>query len=50
MKVREKDTNVIYTVYKIRDDNKGYPHFLIHEGNQWMYISAKHFVPCEDAE
>lgn len=37
-----------YTVYNIRDDKNGYPHFLIYIDNQWKYISAKHFIPLEE--
>lgn len=33
------------TVYYIRDDKTGYPQFLVYLGNQWRYISAKHFEP-----
>ncbi|MPM00603.1 hypothetical protein SDC9_46830 [bioreactor metagenome] len=35
-----------YTVYNTRDDKSGYPHFLIHSANTWVWKSAKHFVPC----
>lgn len=29
----------------MRNDNCGYPHFLIYENGEWKYVSAKHFVP-----
>lgn len=50
MQVKFKDsmsTNV-YTVYNIRNDKTGYPHFLLYIGRQWRYISAKHFIPLEE--
>lgn len=31
-------------VYGVRDDNNGYPHFLICENGEWKYKSAKHFA------
>lgn len=52
MQVKFKDsmsTNV-YTVYNVRDDKRGYPHFLLYIGRQWRYISAKHFIPIEEDE
>lgn len=33
------------TVYDIKNDKNGYPHFLIYENNEWKYVSAKHFIP-----
>lgn len=36
------------TVYNVRDDKKGYPHFLVCIDNQWRYISAKYFNPVEE--
>lgn len=32
-------------VYDIRIDKAGFPHFLIHEDNQWKYKSAKFYEP-----
>ena len=52
MQVKFKDpmfTNA-YTVYNVRDDKNGYPHFLLYIGGQWRYISAKNFVPIEENE
>lgn len=40
--------NKIYTVYHIRDNHNGYPHFLIYFNNQWLYVSAKYFKPIEE--
>ena len=37
-----------YTVYNVRDDKNGHPHFLIYINNQWEYISAKHLMPAEE--
>lgn len=52
MKVKSKGQydNDIYTVYNVRDDKTGYPHFLIYINRQWRYISAKHFMPVEEDE
>ena len=46
-KVRHKDTLKIYKVFDITYDNNGFPHFLIHEDNQWIIKSAKHFEPWD---
>lgn len=35
-------------VFAIRDDNNGYPHFLIYENGAWKYVSAKHFEPVDE--
>lgn len=43
--VFDKEKQKIYKVYAIRDDSKGYPHFLIYDNSQWLYVSAKHFRP-----
>lgn len=32
-------------VFAIRDDKKGYPHFLIYEDGEWKYKSAKLYIP-----
>lgn len=34
-------------VYSIRNDNNGYPHFLIYYDNCWLWASAKYFKPSE---
>ena len=52
MKVKFKgkyDTD-IYTVYNVRDDKAGYPHFLIYVGKEWRYISAKNFIPVNEED
>lgn len=38
-----------FTVYDVRCDNTGYPHFLIYNPDHkaWEYHSAKEFVPTE---
>lgn len=42
---------MVVTVFNVRDDKSGYPHFLIYVDNQWRYLSAKYFKPIEeDAE
>lgn len=33
-------------VYDIRCDKNGYPQFLIYRNGQWVYRSAKYFVPA----
>ena len=48
MKPSEEDnTQKLVTVYAVRDDKNGYPHFLIYEDGEWKYVSAKHFIPCD---
>ena len=52
MKVKFKgkyDTD-IYTVYNVRNDKAGYPHFLIYVGKEWRYISAKNFIPVNEED
>ena len=44
-KVVDKETDLVVHVYGIRDDKKGFPHFLIYEDNQWKYKSAKLYMP-----
>jgi hypothetical protein len=43
----EDNTQKLVTVYAVRDDKNGYPHFLIYEDGEWKYVSAKHFIPCD---
>lgn len=43
--VYEKSSGEMITVYNIRHDKHGYPHFLIYEDGQWKYRSAKHYTP-----
>lgn len=40
-----KKTDDIKSVYDVKIDKAGYPHFLIYDNGQWKYISAKHFEP-----
>jgi len=51
-KVRDKgdipifrDDLIIKTVYGILEDSSGYPKFLFYEKGQWIYHSAKDYVP-----
>lgn len=37
-----------YKIWSIRNDKKGFPHFLIYDNNQWKWQSAKHFKPIEE--
>ncbi len=46
-KIFNSDNFKTYTCYAVRDDSNGYPHFLIYDNNQWIWISAKHFKPVE---
>lgn len=46
--VKKEDHSVIRKVYDVRNDNCGYPHFLIYENGEWKYVSAKYFVPYSD--
>lgn len=50
--VRHKESGVIYNVYNVCNDDKGYPHFLVWDktdGNaRWLWWSAKWFIPCDD--
>lgn len=50
MKVKHKVMGTVYEVYNIRDDKKGYPHFLIYTDNQWLYVSAKSYIPITRTE
>lgn len=43
--VCRKSNNEETVVYNVRDDRKGYAHFLVYDDGQWKYESAKHFVP-----
>lgn len=45
--VKKEDHDEIREVYGVRNDNCGYPHFLIYENGEWKYVSAKHFVPYD---
>ena len=45
--VRDKETNQLFTVYDIKYDSAGYPHFLIYINGQWLMRTAKHYVPKE---
>lgn len=38
----DDERNCKFTVYDIRCDKNGYPHFLIYVDGQWKYVSAKH--------
>lgn len=46
-KVKLKENGDLLDVYAIRDDKKGYPHFLIYINRQWIYKSAKYFEPIK---
>lgn len=46
--VKKEDHSVIRKVYDVRNDNCGYPHFLIYENGEWKYVSAKYFIPYSD--
>lgn len=35
------------SVYRVRDDKNGFPHFLVYKDKQWRYISAKHYIPVD---
>jgi hypothetical protein len=39
---------MLVTVCNVRDDKRGYPHFLVYIDNQWRYISAKYFKLDEE--
>ena len=43
--VREKKTGISVSVFGVTDHSNGYPKFLIREGNQWKWKSAKHYMP-----
>jgi len=40
---------MIETVYGILDDSNGFPKFLLYERGQWVYRSAKHYIPYDIA-
>ena len=33
------------TAYQVRNNQHGYPHFLIFQDNQWLWVSAKYCRP-----
>ena len=33
------------TVYGIKNDKCGYPHFLIYENREWKWVKAERFTP-----
>ena len=35
----------VTTVFDVRNDSNGYPHFLVYEKGSWVWVSAKHFKP-----
>ena len=46
-----KPNGCLLTVYDIRYDKSGYPHFLVHLNREWKILSAKLFgVEAETAE
>lgn len=45
---KDKDIKTTVSVYAVRDDKNGYPHFLIYENKEWKYVKAKHFVPVKE--
>lgn len=38
----------LVTVFAVRQNKVGYPLFLIYLNGEWIWRSAKHFVPCDD--
>lgn len=38
-----------HKIYGIKSDKCGYPEFLVRKDNQWLWRSAKHFIPEEEA-
>jgi hypothetical protein len=47
-KVKFKENEKEYKVFNVKNDTKGYPHFLIYEDRQWLWKSAKHFTPVTE--
>ena len=45
--VRNVDNEFI-KIYGVCDDSSGYPKFLIRKEKQWIWKSAKHFLPLEE--
>lgn len=45
--VINRQNRQITRVYGVQDDSNGYPRFLIRKGNQWIWKSAKLFIPIE---
>ena len=48
--VIHRESNNKYVVYDIQYDGAGYPHFLIYKNDQWLRVSAKHFLPVTDVK
>lgn len=45
MQMIVKETGETESVYDIKYDGSGFPHFLIYKDGQWILKSAKHFRP-----
>lgn len=43
--IKSKISGEYHSVYDIRYDKNGYPHFLIYKDNQWRRVSAKFYEP-----
>jgi hypothetical protein len=44
----DKHTGRKEIIYAVLDDDNGYPKFLIRNGNQWIYRSAKHYITKDE--
>jgi hypothetical protein len=42
---RESPNVKVVKIYAVEQDSNGYPKFLIYSKPQWVWVSAKHFVP-----
>lgn len=45
--VYDKNTYEETTVYSVKNKD-GFPFFLVRQGNQWMWRSAKHYITSEE--
>ena len=46
--VKTKQNDNVFSVYDVKNDSSGYPHFLIYDKKQWRWVSAKIFQPPAD--
>ena len=46
--LEKKEIPKFVKVYAVRDDKNGYPQFLVYDGGDWKYRSAKYYCEVEE--